>query len=99
MIIDKHPTNEQLLFLMEKKGFFKKVKSENLLKLIFPKVATMVMNFVRIGPRVILRSAFQILRTNIWTRLVSTVLLLFFDVYNFLKGRISRKQLFIDLIL
>jgi len=95
----KYPTNEQLLPLAEKKGFLKKFKTENLFKLIFPKIATMAMNFIRIGPRVILRSAFQILRTNIWTRLVSTILLVFFDFYNYFKGRISRKQLFIDLIL
>jgi len=82
-----------------KKGLLSKIKTDNLFKLIFPKVATMAMNFVRIGPRVILRSAFQLLRTNIWTRLVSTILLLFFDCYAFFKKRISRKQFFINLVL
>ena len=92
-------TNDKFISLTEKKGMSKKFKTENLFKLIFPKVATMAMNFVRIGPRVILRSTFQLLRTNIWTRLVSTILLVFFDFYSFIKGRISKKQLFIDLIL
>lgn len=93
-------TNDQLISLAKKQGgILKKFKTGNLLKLIFPKVATMALNFFRIGPRVILRSAFQLLRTNIWTRLLSTILLLLFDFYSFFKGRISRKQLFIDLIL
>lgn len=92
--------NEQFIPLAKKQeGVLKKFKTENLLKLIFPKVATMVLNLVHIGPRVILRSAFQLLRTNIWTRLLSTILLVFFDFYSFFKGRISQKQLFIDLIL
>jgi len=93
-------SNDRLISLAPKKGgILKKFKSGNFFKLVFPKVATMALNFVRIGPRVILRSAFQILRTNIWTRLLSTILLVFFDFYSFFKGRISRKQLFIDLIL
>jgi len=89
------------LILLTKKqgGILAKFKTGNLFKLVFPKVATMALNLIRIGPRVILRSAFQILRTNIWTRLLSTILLLFFDIYSFLRGRISRKQLFIDIIL
>jgi hypothetical protein len=93
-------SNDKLISLTPKKGgILKKLKSGNLFKLVFPKVATMALNFVRIGPRVILRSTFQLLRTNIWTRLVSTILLVFFDFYSFFKGRISKKQLFIDLIL
>jgi len=93
-------SEQQLIALTPKKGgLLKKLKTGNLAKLVFPKVATMALNFVRIGPRVILRSAFQLLRTNIWTRLVSTVLLVFFDFYSFFKGRISKKQLLIDLIL
>ena len=98
---NEDPTsNDKLISLAPKKGgILKKFKTENLLKLVFPKIATMALNFVRIGPRVILRSAFQILRTNIWTRLISTILLVFFDFYSFFKGRISKKQLFIDLIL
>jgi len=84
--------NDKLIPLAKKQGgILKKFKAGNLVKLIFPKVATMALNFVRIGPRVILRSAFQLLRTNIWTRLISTILLVFFDVYSFCKGRICRK--------
>ena len=69
------------------------------MKLIVPKLATMGLNLVSIGPRVILRSAFQIMRTNIWTRIISTFILISFDLYNFVKKKISKKQLVINLIL
>ena len=82
-----------------KAGLLGKVKNGNLAKLIFPKIATMAINLVSIGPRMILRSAFQILRTNIWTRLISTVLIVSFDLYSFARKRISKKQLTINLIL
>ena len=72
---------------------------KGLVKLIIPKLATMAMNLVAIGPRVILRSAFQLLRTNIWTRLISTLVLVSFDLYNFAKKMISFKQLVINLVL
>jgi len=72
---------------------------KGLAKLIIPKLATMAMNLVAIGPRVILRSAFQLLRTNIWTRLISTLVLISFDLYNFARKKISFKQLVINLIL
>ena len=99
-VIEFMNSDDKLILLTPKKGgILKKFKKENLFKLVFPKVATMALNFVRIGPRVILRSTFQLLRTNIWTRLLSTILLVFFDFYSFFRGRISRKQLFIDLIL
>ena len=76
-----------------------KLNKGNLAKLVLPKLATMVINLISIGPRVILRSAFQILRTNIWTRLISTVFLISFDIYNFARKKISKKQLTINLIL
>jgi len=92
--------NDRFISLAPKKGgVFKKLKSGNLFKLVFPKVATMALNLIQIGPRVILRSTFQLLRTNIWTRLLSTILLVFFDLYSYLRGRISRKQLFINIVL
>ena len=97
---ERTTSTDRFISLTPNKGsILKKIKTGNLFKLIFPKVATMVLNFVRIGPRVILRSAFQLLRTNIWTRLLSTILLVSFDFYNFFKRRISKKQLFINLVL
>ncbi|MCL2397880.1 MAG: hypothetical protein FWC93_07450 [Defluviitaleaceae bacterium] len=72
---------------------------KGLVKMIIPKLATMVINLISIGPRIILRSAFQILRTNIWTRLLSTLILVSFDLYSYARKKISRKQLIINLIL
>ena len=83
----------------KKRGLRGKLNKDNLAKLVFPKVATMAINLVSIGPRVILRSVFQIMRTNIWTRLLSTILLMSFDLYSFARKRISKRQLFINLIL
>ena len=83
----------------QKAGILGKLNKGSLVKLVFPKVATMGINLVRIGPRVILRSTFQILRTNIWTRLISTILLVSIDCYSFLRKKISKKQLAINLVL
>ncbi|MCL2368278.1 MAG: hypothetical protein FWC72_04720 [Oscillospiraceae bacterium] len=80
-------------------GVLGKLNKGNLVKLIFPKLATMAINLVQIGPRVILRSAFQILRTNIWTRLISTFLLVSIDLFHFFRKKISKKQLLINLLL
>jgi len=93
-------TKSRRIRLIEKKGgWLRKLNKGNLVKLTLPKLATMGINLVRIGPRVILRSTFQILRTNIWTRLISTFLLVFIDLYHFIRKKISRKQLMINLIL
>jgi hypothetical protein len=83
----------------KKSGVLAKFDKGNIVKLILPKVATMGINLISIGPRVILRSAFQIMRTNIWTRIISTLVIVSFDLYNFAKKKISKKQLAINLIL
>ena len=83
----------------KKSGFRAMLSGGNFFKLILPKIATMFINLVSIGPRVILRSAFQILRTNIWTRLISTAIIVVFDLYNFFRKKISKRQLIINLIL
>jgi len=72
---------------------------KGLFKLIVPKLAAMMMNLISIGPRVILRSAFRLLKANIWTRLISALIIVIFDLYSYLRKRISRKQLIINLIL
>jgi len=93
------PKPKRIQLAKKKSGLLNKFNKGNFVKLIFPKFATMMINLLSIGPRVILRSAFQILRTNIWTRLISTVLLISFDLYSFARKRISKKQLVINLIL
>jgi len=92
-------TPRRIQLQQREKGFLGKLHKGNLAKLILPKLAAMFVNLVSIGPRIILRSVFQILRTNIWTRLISALILVFFDLYHFAKKKISKKQLFINLIL
>jgi len=92
-------TKPRIQLTQKRGGLLGKINKGNVVKLTLPKLATMGINLVRIGPRVILRSTFQILRTNIWTRLISTFLLLFIDLYHFIRKRISKKQLMINLIL
>ena len=94
-----NPNVRRIQLSMKKTGVLSKMKNGSLVKMFIPKLVTMLINLVRIGPKVILRSSFQILRTNIWTRLISTFILVFFDFYNFFRKRISRKQLVINLIL
>ena len=93
------PNIRRIQLAKKKAGPLGKLNKGNLVKLVFPKLATMVINLVHIGPRMILRSAFQILRTNIWTRLISTLLLVSIDFYSFFRRRISKKQLAINLVL
>lgn len=85
--------------LYEKKGVKNKFKKENLVKLLLPKLAGIFFNLIAIGPRLILRSAMQLLRVNIWTRMVSTIALIIIDLYNYIKKRISTRQFIINLIL
>ena len=91
--------NRRIQITEKKTGLLGKLNKGNLVKLILPKITTMMINLISIGPRVILRSAFQILRTNIWTRLISTIFLISFDIYNFARKKISKKQLIINLTL
>ena len=95
----KKPTSHRIKLTEPNSSPLRKLKPENLIKLIFPKITTALINFIHIGPRVILRSAFQILRTNIFTRLISTLVLVSFDLYYYFRKKISTKQLIINLCL
>ena len=68
-------------------------------RLAAPKAAQMVYNTLRVGPRLILRSAFKLLRTNMITRLISVVVLLASDKFSLIRGRISVKQFIINVAL
>ena len=74
-------------------------KRNELAKMIAPRLATMAMNLIVVGPRIILRGAFQLFRANIWTRILSTLVLVSIDIYYFVKKKISAKQIIINLIL
>ncbi|MCL2363979.1 MAG: hypothetical protein FWC71_04875 [Defluviitaleaceae bacterium] len=68
-------------------------------KMAAPKTASMAYNVVRVGPRLILRSAFELLRANIITRVLSAIVLLSIDTVSFIRKRISLKQYAIDVTL
>jgi hypothetical protein len=68
-------------------------------KIAAPKTASIVYNALRVGPRLILRSAFELLRANIITRVLSAIVLLSIDTVSFVKKRISLKQYLIDVTL
>ncbi|MCL2762686.1 MAG: hypothetical protein FWD36_05715 [Treponema sp.] len=86
--------------LRKNKGLLgEKSLAEHIIPRAAPRLATILTNLITIGPRIILRSAFQLFRTNIWTRLISTLALVSFDIYNFAKKKISLKQLIVNMIL
>ena len=70
-----------------------------IIKLAAPKTVQILYNALRIGPRLILRSAFELLRANTITRLLSALILISFDTINLLRKRISKKQYVINVVL
>lgn len=87
------------LKLVSTKSLKEKLAEKGLLKLLLPKVSTVFVNMLHLGPRVILRSAFQLLRANIFTRIISTAIIIMIDLLSFIKRKISFKQLIINLVL
>ena len=68
-------------------------------KLAAPKAAPIIYNIIRIGPRVILRSVFELLRANTVTRALSAIILLVFDTIDLVCRRVSFKQYLINITL
>ena len=77
----------------------KAVSANDIARLAAPKTAQMLYNVLHIGPRIILRSAFQLLRANMATRIISVVVLLVIDKFSLIRGRISVKQFVINVTL
>ena len=78
----------------------KKIGGANdIARLAAPKTAQVLYNTFRVGPRLILRSAFELLRANMVTRVISVVVLLAIDKFNLIRGRISVKQFIINVTL
>ena len=73
--------------------------ASDIARLAAPKAAQVLYNAVRIGPRLILRSTFELLRANVITRVLSAVVLLAIDSVSLAKRRISKKQFVINVIL
>ena len=71
----------------------------DLVRMGAPKIAQVLYNALRVGPRVVLRSAFELLRANTITRILSAIVLLSIDTVRLVRGRISRKQYLIDITL
>ena len=67
-------------------------------RLAAPKTAQFIYNIMRVGPKVILRNVFELLRANTFTRILSTAALLSIDTASFIRRRISRKQYIVNLI-
>ena len=85
---------------MPKKKFKKILKgSDAIIKLAAPKVVTAGVNIMYLGPRIILRSTVQLLRTNLLTRILSCITILIIDVYDLSRKRISRSQFMVNLVL
>ena len=76
-----------------------KIKGKFQIKLILPKLTTVLINMINLGPRMLLRGTLQLLRANIWVRLVSTLVMVVVDVVRFLTRQISKKQFVLDIVL
>ena len=66
-------------------------------KTILPKIFIIGANFIRLGPRALLRNIFMAMNATIWMRIVSTFLIALVDLVSFAMRKISRKQLLINL--
>ncbi|MCL2840274.1 MAG: hypothetical protein FWE05_05815 [Defluviitaleaceae bacterium] len=69
---------------------------DDVVRMAGPKAAQILYNIFHIGPRVILRSAFELLRANTITRILSAVILLVLDTVSLVRKRISIKQFVIN---
>jgi signal transduction histidine kinase len=72
---------------------------EGVVKMAAPKMAQVLFNILHIGPRLIMRSVYMVLRANIVTRLISAAVLIVFDTVLFVRKLISLKQFCINLVL
>ena len=84
--------NEYFKDIKKPTGLQKKMHPKNML----PKVGAIIINLIKLGPRVALRSTMQLLRVNIYTRIITSFLVLIFDFYNYMTKKISKKQLAIN---
>lgn len=83
--------------MREPKTLREHVKTKGVAKFVTPKASQILTNLIQLGPRVIVRSAQQLLRVNPLTRLVSVTSLVAVDAVLLAKSKISRDQFFINL--
>ena len=94
---DNNPLPAHLRCTLAKKA--KIGSTQDILKIAAPKSTQFLYNAMRVGPRVILRSAFELLKANTLTRILSAAVLLSIDTVSLIKGRISYKQYIINVTL
>ena len=85
-----------------KLGIKKKSKlgsKEDVAKMAAPKLVQILYNILHIGPRLILRSVYMVMRANIVTRILSALVLVIFDTISLIRKRISFKQFCINVTL
>ena len=94
---DTNPLPPHLRCTIRKKT--KIANAQDIVKLAAPKTVQFLYNFITIGPRVIMRSVFQLLRANTITRILSCIVLLSIDTISLVRKRISLKQYLINVSL
>jgi len=81
----------------------KKIKDmaslDTLLRMTLPKAATVVINLFQVGFRFALRSAVQLFRATIFTRVLSALTILALDLYGLKKKQISKVQFVRNILL
>ena len=92
-----NPLPEHLRCKLKKNS--KLASPKDLLKVAGPKSAQFLYNAMRVGPRVILRSAFELLRANTITRILSCAVLLSIDTVSLVRKRISLQQYLVNITL
>lgn len=83
--------------MRQPKTLKEKLQQKGAAKLLFPKASKIITNIIQFGPRVVVRSATQLLSANPLTRIVSVTSLTFIDIYLLIKKKISSHQFFINL--
>ena len=96
-MLDTNPLPPHLRCQITKKT--KIANKQDFIKIAAPKSTQFLYNLLRVGPRVVLRSAFELLRANTITRILSAAVLLSIDTVSLTKGRISKRQYFINISL
>ena len=90
---------DNILLMMKKVKNAIKQKKATAVKLIAPKVVTAFTNIIRMGPRIIFRSAVELLRANLITRILGCLSLLVIDIVDLVRKRISKTQFIKNIIL
>jgi hypothetical protein len=66
--------------------------ADSAIRMFAPKMVTIGINILQMGPRMIFRSTIQLLRANLFTRILSCLTLLLLDLVDLCRRRISKVQ-------